>query len=118
MKRKFACARGQGIVEFALTLPLVLALVLGVIEVGYALLDYHVVTRLAREGSNLISRDSTLQDASVAMQSMSSRPVDFNSSSTLIFSVVRLVTTAGAANFNKEVLYQRYQYGSYSAQSM
>ena len=44
-------------------MPLVLVLVLGVIEVGYALLDQHVVTKLTREGSNLISRDTSLADA-------------------------------------------------------
>ena len=47
---------------------------LGVVEVGYALLDQHVVTKLTREGSNLISRDVTLQDAATAMQSMTTRP--------------------------------------------
>ena len=50
-------------------------LVLGVVEVSYALLDQHVVTKLTREGSNLISRDTSLQDAATAMRSMSSRPV-------------------------------------------
>ena len=59
-------------------LPLVLVIVLGVVEIGYALLDQHVVTKLTREGSNLISRDTTLQDAATAMRDMSSRPVDFD----------------------------------------
>ena len=55
--------RGQTLLEFALCLPLVLVLALGVIEVSYALLDQHVVTKLSREGANLISRDSSLLDA-------------------------------------------------------
>ncbi len=41
---------------------------LGVVEVGYALLDQQVVTKLTREGSNLISRNSSLQDATTALQ--------------------------------------------------
>ena len=51
---------------------------LGVVEVSYALLDQHVVTKLTREGSNLISRDTSLQDAATALKSMSGRPVNFN----------------------------------------
>ena len=61
-----------------------------------------VVTKLTREGSNLISRDSSLQDATTAMASMSTRPVNFNNgSSKLIFSVIKNVPTPGAANANK-----------------
>ena len=97
-----ACDSGQTLLEFALVVPLVLLLVLGVVEVGYALLDQHVVTKLTREGSNLISRDTSLADAATAMRSMSSRPVNFNDgSSKVIFSVVKKVATAGAANYNK-----------------
>jgi Flp pilus assembly protein TadG len=108
---------GQSIIEFALIAPLVMVLVLGVVDVSYALLDEQVVTRLSREGSNLISRDTTLQDAAVAMTNMSTRPVNFSSSSTVIFSVVKNVATTGANNFGKNVLYRRYQYGSLAATS-
>jgi len=71
-------ARGQSLLEFAIVLPLLLVLVLGVIEVGYALLDQHVLTKLAREGSNLISRDTSLEDAALVMKTMSSAPVNFD----------------------------------------
>jgi len=112
-------ARGQALIEFAMVLPLVLVLALGVIEVGYALLDQHVVTKLAREGSNLISRDTSLADAAAAMRSMSSRPVNFDDgSSKVIFSVIKNVATVGASNYNKGVLYQRYEYGSLSGSSV
>jgi hypothetical protein len=109
---------GQSIVEFALILPLVMVLVLGVVEVSYALLDQHVITKLTREGSNLISRDTSLQDAATALVSMSSRPVNFSSNAKVIFSVIRKVETAGAANFGKVILYQRYQYGTLSNSSV
>ena len=109
---------GQTVLEFALVAPLVLLMLLGVIEVGYALLDQHVVSKLSREGSNLISRDTSLADAAAAMSSMSSRPVNFNNgSSKVIFSVVKKVATIGASNYNRAVLYQRYEYGSYSGSS-
>ena len=58
--RRFGNERGQSMVEFAMVLPFLMVIVLGVVEVGYALLDQHVVTKLAREGANLISRDATL----------------------------------------------------------
>jgi len=110
--------RGQAVVEFAVCLPLIVLLLLGVVEVSYALLDQHVITKLSREGSNLISRDASLQDAAVAMTKMSTRPVDFSTSSRVIFSVIRQVETAGASNFGKPILYQRYAYGGLAGTSV
>lgn len=104
--------RGQSIVEFALVLPLLIVTALGVVEISYALLDQHIVTKLTREGSNLISRSTALGDAATALRTMSSRPVDLDNGSKLIFSVVRNIPTIGAANYNKAILAQRYVYGS------
>jgi hypothetical protein len=110
---------GQVLLEFAFIVPIVLVLALGVVEVGYALLDQHVVTKLAREGSNLISRDTSLADAATAMRNMSSRPVNFNNgSSKVIFSVIKNVATIGAGNYGKAVLYQRFEYGTLSGTSV
>jgi Flp pilus assembly protein TadG len=109
---------GQSILEFAMMLPLVIVLVLGVVELSYALLDQHVVTKLTREGSNLISRDTSLQDAALAMGTMATRPVDFSgTNSTLIFSVILRVATTGASNYGRDILYARYKYGGLSASS-
>jgi len=41
---------GQSMVEFAIILPLLLVVVLGIVEVSYALMDQHLVTKLTREG--------------------------------------------------------------------
>ena len=117
LRQRARDARGQSLLEFAMVLPLVLVLALGVIEVSYALLDQHVVTKLTREGSNLISRDLTLQDTGTALRNMSSRPVDFATSARVIFSVIKMVNTAGATNLNREVLYQRYEFGAIAANS-
>jgi Flp pilus assembly protein TadG len=117
IRQRLRNARGTALVEFSLVVPLVLVLVLGVIEVSYALLDQHVVTKLTREGSNLISRNTSLLDAATAIRNMSSRPVDFTTSARVILSVFKNVTTAGAANVGKDVLYQRYEYGALSASS-
>lgn len=104
--------RGQSLIEFTLVLPLLLVTVLGVVEVSYALLDQHIVTKLTREGSNLISRNTALGDAATAMRTMSTRPVNLEDGSKLIFSVIRNIPTIGAANYNKAILAQRYQYGN------
>src|SRR5262245_17954788 len=93
-------------------MPLILVVALGVIEFGYALLDQHVVTKLTREGSNLISRDTTIDDAVTAMRSMSTRPVDFDTRSRVIFSVLKKGSTTGTANYDQVILYQRAEYGA------
>jgi hypothetical protein len=109
---------GQSLVEFALVLPLTLVLALGVIELSYGLLDMHVVNSFSREGSNLISRNTTLDDTVTALRQMHSRPIDLDDgSSKIILSVVKRVDTIGAGNYNKDILFQRLEYGSLSAGS-
>ena len=117
MTPRLRSSRGQGLIEFALLMPLILGVALGVIEVGYALLDQHVVTKLTREGSNLISRDVTIDDAATALTKMSSRPVNFSSSARLIFSVLRKGATSSTTNYNQIILYQRYETGGLSGVS-
>jgi Flp pilus assembly protein TadG len=118
LRRRARSASGQSLIEFALVLPLVLLVALGVIETSWALLDDHVVTKLSREGSNLISRDTTIQDATTAMRQIATMPVNFdNGSSTVIFSVIKRGAITGTANYNKAFLYQRYTYGTYPGTS-
>src|SRR4051794_32096759 len=106
--RRLLAADGQAMIETALVMPLVVILVLGVIEFSYALLDAHVVTKTTREGSNLISRNATLQDAVTAMRNMSDRPLNFNDgSSKVIFSVLKRGATSGTTNYKMNILYQR-----------
>ncbi|MGH9374337.1 MAG: TadE/TadG family type IV pilus assembly protein, partial [Vicinamibacterales bacterium] len=90
LRRTLRDQAGQSIVEAAMVMPLLVVMVLGVVEVGYALLDQHVATRLTREGSNLISRDTTLDDAAQVMRAIASRPVNFDDgTSKVIFSVLK-----------------------------
>jgi hypothetical protein len=110
-------SRGQSILEMTLVLPFLLMLALGTVEISFGMLDQHIVTKLAREGSNLISRNTTLQDAAAAMQAMSARPVNFNSHSRVIFSVLKKGATSGTANYDQVFLYQRLEYGALSAAS-
>ena len=105
--------RGQSMVEFAMIAPFLIILALGLVELGYGLLDQHVVTKLSREGANMISRNVPVEDASKALRNMQTRPVDFsNGTSKMIFSVVKRGETVGTTNYNKDLLYSRYEYGS------
>ncbi|MEJ5312092.1 MAG: TadE family protein [Anaerolineae bacterium] len=49
-------AYGQGLVEFALVLPFLILLVLGIMEVGFAFYDYITLATANREGIRLASR--------------------------------------------------------------
>ena len=118
MRSSFRSQRGQSIVEMAMILPILCLVVLGVVEISWAMLDQHVVTRLTREGANLISRDASMTDTANALKNMSSRPVNFDANSRMILSVIKRPATVGATNYDKDILYARYEYGAYAASSM
>src|SRR6266581_4442101 len=111
---------GQALFEFGVTLPILMALVLGVIEFGYALFQVQLVTSMAREGSNLIARQVTIDDAEAALGVMSGLVrFDAGGNSTLIFSVVRLgVGGPLAANNNVPIIVQRHSVGAFAASSV
>lgn len=52
--------RGQAVAEFALVIPLVLFLFLGMVEVGNALTVAHTLSKLSREGANIASRGTSM----------------------------------------------------------
>jgi Flp pilus assembly protein TadG len=112
LRRRLASAAGQTMVEMAIVLPIAMLISLGVVDVSYALLHQHVISRLTREGANLISRDVSLLDASNAIKTMSTTPVDFTNGSQLVLSVLKKGAVVGSANYDKVVLYQRYAIGT------
>lgn len=104
--------QGQSIVEFAICLPLLVLMTMGVVETSNALMSQHVTTKVAREGSNMISREVKLADAATVLQNMSSNSGAFNSNTRVIFSV--LMRSETGANSGQLVLYQRYAFGNAS----
>lgn len=116
-RRRPGSSAGQTLVEMAFVLPVALVVSLGLIDVSYALLHQHVITRVTREGANLISRDVTLLDASNALKTMTTTPVDFTNGSQLVLSVLKKGATVGTANYDKVVLYQRYAIGTLATPS-
>jgi Flp pilus assembly protein TadG len=107
---------GQSLVEFAMVLPLMLLMVLGVIEVGYALYVDHLIAKLGREGSNMISRQTYIQDAESALLAGSSAPLNLNSATgKIIFSVV--TTGSAGANNGKIIIIKRRTVGTLTGKS-
>ena len=53
LRARLGCESGAEIVEFAVTLPLLLLIVLGIIEFGLMFREYEVVTNAAREGARI-----------------------------------------------------------------
>ena len=54
--------RGQSLVEFALVLPILLLLVVGILELGVAFRTFQVVTNAAREGARTAVVRTDLSD--------------------------------------------------------
>jgi Flp pilus assembly protein TadG len=64
LRRSMRNRPGQGLVEFALLLPILLLMLMGIIEFARAWNIRHVVTDAAREGTrNLVVRDMTATEA-------------------------------------------------------
>jgi Flp pilus assembly protein TadG len=105
---------GQTLIEAALVVPLLALLAMGVVELGFAMRNQHNVNVLCREGSNLISRSTTLADAATVLKSEQTGTVDFSANSQMIFSVIERGATVGSANYNTLILYERYSTGSAS----
>jgi len=65
MKSLARCRRGQALVEFALVLPLLMLLILGIVEFGRAWNAKQILTDAAREGARLsVVGDPTITDTS------------------------------------------------------
>lgn len=53
LRRLVRSESGAELIEFALTLPLLLLIVIGIIEFGFIFREYEVVTNAAREGARI-----------------------------------------------------------------
>lgn len=72
MKREETHRRGQGLVEFALVVPLFLVLLLGMVEFGRAWMTKNILTGAAREAVRL----AAVQADNVASQSVATARAD------------------------------------------
>jgi hypothetical protein len=90
-----------------------LTLAFAIIDFGFLIWQWQVVTTLTREGSNLASRDTTLAGAAAAVISDGS-VLNLNSNGKVIITSVQNAGTASASNF---VITGQYSMGSLSASS-
>jgi len=114
-------ASGQALAELGILLPFLCLLLFGVIEFGWALFQSNVIRGYAREASNLISRNRSLEEAEAAIVAASHAggPVKIGaneSDSRMILSVVTL--GAGGANKNAAIVVQRHSIGNLVASSV
>jgi len=108
--------RGQALAEFGIVLPFLAMVLLGVVEFGYAIYHSLLIDAVAREGSNLIARDTTMTDAEAALRAGAQGPVQFDSNGRVIFSVIKLGT--GGSNNGQPIIAQRYAFGGLSVTSV
>ncbi len=80
-------SRGQTLAEFGVSISLLMVVFLGIFQVSYLIYQQYVALNLAREGANLILRQSTFDDAATAM---AQAVPQFDANTRLILSVVQL----------------------------
>jgi len=68
-RRMWKGESGQAMVEFALTMTIVLVFVFGIIDMTRAIYDLQVMTNLTGEGGSLASRGTALSDTASAIVS-------------------------------------------------
>jgi hypothetical protein len=68
---------GAEVIEFALTLPLLLLVVLGIIEFGFVFQQYEVVTNAAREGARIASLSTYGSTAAARINNATQRVTDY-----------------------------------------
>jgi len=107
-------SRGQTLAEFGVVLSLLMTVILGIFQVSYLIYQQYVALNLAREGANLILRQSTFDDAAAAMAQTDPQ---FDANTRLILSVVQLGTAPGP-NLGNAIIIQRHAWGMSTGKSV
>ena len=107
-------SRGQTLAEFGVTLPLLMAVILGIFQVSYLIYQQYVAVNLAREGANLILRKSPFDTAAAAIRLADPQ---FDADTSLILSVVQLGTAPGP-NLGNAIIIQRHAWGMSTGKSV
>jgi Flp pilus assembly protein TadG len=70
-------SRGQALVEFALAIPIVLLLMLGILDLGRAVFAYNSVSNAARTGARvaIVNQDFTAVEAAALAEAVGLSPV-------------------------------------------
>lgn len=81
--------RGQGLVELMLTLPVLLTVMFGVLELGTLLDVSHSMTSLTREGANMASRGAAI-DSVLRITTMNGRSIGLTDAGGAIVSEIEI----------------------------
>ena len=101
-------SRGQALAEFGIVLSLLMVLALGIFQVCYLIYQQYGAMNLAREGANLILRQSSLDIAESAIRAAQADP-RFDADTRLLLSVVQL--GSAGPNAGKPIITQRHAAG-------
>ena len=85
--------RGNSLIEFALILPLLLMLALGVVDYGWAIQYENILTGMSREAANLSARTTALPDYIINAVASTAEPLTMSSGG-----MVYLTTLVGRAD--------------------
>jgi Flp pilus assembly protein TadG len=64
-RRKNDSRRGAALVEFAVVMPVFLVFIVGMIEIGRAIMVQQLITNASREGARIAGYDSTTQTSTI-----------------------------------------------------
>ena len=104
-------SRGQALAEFGVTISLLLVVLLGIFQVSYLIYQQYVALNLAREGANLILRDTSTRSFDDTFSAIRSAVADPQFADTrLILSVVQLGTDPGP-NEGNPIIMNRHAWG-------
>lgn len=107
--RPGTASRGAALVEFALSLPMLLLLVMAVIDIGHLVETRMILTNVSREGGSIGSRQSPLDASLTDMLTASGRPVDLaGADGKVVVSRIVAGTNAGAPD---PVIVAQYESG-------
>ena len=68
--------RGTALIEFVLTLPLLLILVFGTIDFGHLVQERLIITNVSREGASTASREGVIDPSIASLLEASGAPLD------------------------------------------
>src|SRR6266478_1746118 len=104
-------SRGQTLAEFGVSISLLMVVFLGIFQVSYLIYQQYVALNLAREGANLILRDTSTRSFDATFSAIRSAVADPQFADTrLILSVVQLGTAPGP-NEGNPIIMNRHAWG-------
>jgi len=85
-------SQGISMVEFALILPILLTLLLGVIDLSRAIHFNNIISTMSREGANLASRTSQSSESIISVLNFTSAPLDMHAHGIMYISRIKGVS--------------------------